>query len=136
MDNELAKKIGREVFEKLSKQTQALMLECFDHQMWLDTEQAKLDYIYALAQRHPIYLKYQNGMAEDAEQKIQRAFQTLMIEGKLNSATGSRPSPAEDSHPSNSEPVSNGSSDSNGNGKSENIELSLDDDLEFSLEGL
>ena len=122
MENEFAKKVGRETFEKLSQETQAVILQCFDHQRWLDTEQAKLEYIYSLAQLHPVYSKHPNGLAEQAEKKIQRAFQTLGLEGGGAQAS----------------PVPNGNGNGNGHPKSSNgsSELSLSDDLEFSLEGL
>lgn len=128
MENEFAKKVGRETFEKLSQDTQAVILQCFDHQRWLDTEQAKLEYIYSLAQLHPVYSKHQNGLAEQAEQKIQRAFQTLGLEGGVP-----QPSPESNGngHPNPSPSLSNGSNGNNGSS-----ELSLSDDLEFSLEGL
>ena len=133
MENEFAKKVGRETFEKLSQETQSVILQCFDHQRWLETEQAKLEYIYSLAQLHPVYSKQQNGLAEQAEQKIQRAFQTLVLEGGA-------PAPAIVSKGSGSPQASNGngsSPSSNGNGNSDDgQELSFDDDLEFSLEGL
>lgn len=141
MENEFAKKVGRETFEKLSQETQSVILQCFDHQRWLETEQAKLEYIYSLAQLHPVYSKQQNGLAEQAEQKIQRAFQTLVLEGGA-------PAPTIVSKGSGSPQSSNGNGSSkasngngNGNGKSngssdDGQELSFDDDLEFSLEGL
>ena len=120
MENEFSKKVGRETFEKLSQSTQAIILQCFDHQKWLETEQAKLEYIYSLAQLHPAYLKYQNGLAETAEQKIQRAFQTLLLEG------GAMPV-AQSTHPSTK---GNGATKKNGDS------LSFTEDLERSLDTL
>ncbi|MGK7889938.1 MAG: hypothetical protein AB4042_11430 [Leptolyngbyaceae cyanobacterium] len=159
MDNEFAKKVGRDAFEKLSKQTQALILECSDHQKWLDTEQTKLDYIYSLAQRYPIYQKYGSEMAEETERKIQRAFQTLVIEGRSeianqsipigdNHSNGGRPN---HSGSRNSAPATNGhqSRPSNGQSTSHQVasrqvtsrqpdheEHSLEEDLELSFSGL
>ncbi|MEM9216954.1 MAG: hypothetical protein AAGD25_21720 [Cyanobacteria bacterium P01_F01_bin.150] len=121
MEKEFAKKVGRETFEKLSQETQAVILQCFDHQRWLETEQAKLEYIYSLAQLHPVYVKQKNGLAEQAEQKIQRAFETLVLEGGTaqTSITSS----------------SNGASNAISNGGDSSPELSLAEDLELSLEG-
>lgn len=138
MENEFAKKIGRETFEKLCPETQAVILECFDHQKWIDTEQAKLDYIYSLAQLHPVYSKYQNGMAEKAEQKIQRAFQTLVLEGNPDASVASiglgQDLGKRGEIPGGGNGKTNGqSSSSTGNGSDG---LSLEEDLELSLEGL
>ncbi|NET10507.1 MAG: hypothetical protein F6K16_38575 [Symploca sp. SIO2B6] len=137
MENEFAKKIGRETFEKLSQETQSVILECFDHQKWIDTEQAKLDYIYSLAQLHPVYSKYQNGMAEKAEQKIQRAFQTLVLEGNpdanINPVGERKGLGGQRTNQSNGKSNGKSSSSSNDNG---NGSLSLEEDLELSLEGL
>ncbi|NEQ97526.1 MAG: hypothetical protein F6K30_12510 [Cyanothece sp. SIO2G6] len=144
MDNEFVKKVGREAFEKLSKQTQAIILECSDHQKWLDTEQTKLDYIYSLAQRYPIYQKYGGGMAEETERKIQRAFQTLVIEGR--SEMNTPPMPMVDN--SGKEAAGNSTNSNSGSGKANSVtsgnqssnldngNFSLEDDLELSLEGL
>ena len=135
MENEFAKKVGRETFEKLSQETQAVILQCFDHQRWLETEQAKLEYIYSLAQLHPVYSKQQNGLAEQAEQKIQRAFQTLVLEGGADQ-------PVMMSNGKSQISNKNGSSNGNGNGNGQSSHndsgptLSLEDDLELSLEGL
>lgn len=129
MESEFAKKVGRETFEKLSKETQAVILQCFDHQKWLETEQEKLEYIYSLAKLHPAYLKHQNGLAAKAEQKIQRAFQTLVLEG---GATAMDATPAREYTNGNGQSTHS----NNGNGQSNNDELSLGDELEFSLEGL
>ena len=129
MENEFAKKVGRETFEKLSKETQAVILQCFDHQKWLETEQEKLEYIYSLAKLHPAYLKHQNGLAAKAEQKIQRAFQTLVLEGGATAMD----TPSSGEYSNGNGHSNNGNDHSNGMG---NTELSLADDLEFSLEGL
>lgn len=142
MENEFAKKVGRETFEKLSQETQSVILQCFDHQRWLETEQAKLEYIYSLAQLHPVYSKQQNGLAEQAEQKIQRTFQTLVLEGGATAlpmvSNGNGRSKA--SNENGSAQTSNGNGNNNAkesNGSSnDSQELSFDDDLEFSLEGL
>lgn len=146
MDNEFLKKVSRESFDQLSQETQATILQCFDHQKWLETEQAKLEYIYSLAQLHTVYSKQKNGLAAIAEQKIQRAFQTLVLEGGANKPI----------IPSNGNGhVSQRSDNRNGNGRSStsrpsketkskgssskgsnsNADLSFAEDLEFSLEG-
>ena len=129
MEKEFAKKVGRETFEKLSQETQAVILQCFDHQRWLETEQAKLEYIYSLAQLHPVYAKQQNGLAEQAEQKIRRAFETLVLEGGTAQASMA---PSYNGAPSSMNGSSNGLSS---NGNEPEPELSLADDLELSLEG-
>lgn len=139
MENEFAKKVGRDTFEKLSQETQAVILQCFDHQKWLETEQEKLEYIYSLAKLHPVYLKHQNGLAEKAEDKIQRAFQTLVLEGGAteSSVVSNRNGMSSFSNGSSSNSSSsNGNSNGNGNGNNSSRELSLEDDLGFSLEGL
>ena len=133
MENEFAKKVGRDTFEKLSQETQAVILQCFDHQRWLETEQAKLEYIYSLAQLHPVYSKQQNGLAEQAEQKIQRAFQTLVLEG---GATENSMVPNNNGHASNGNGHSSSSNDHSNNESNGSQEFSLADDLELSLEGL
>ena len=147
MESEFAKKVGRETFEKLSQETQAVILQCFDHQRWLETEQAKLEYIYSLAQLHPVYSKQQNGLAEQAEQKIQRAFQTLVLEGGApapamgsngngHSSTSTVNPPAQTTNGESNGKELNGQG-SNGNGSSDDAEeFSFSDDLELSLEGL
>ena len=131
MENEFSKKVGRDTFEKLSQDTQAVILQCFDHQRWLETEQAKLEYIYSLAQLHPVYSKQQNGLAEQAEQKIKRAFQTLVLEG---GATESPQVSAPSSAKSQSNGNGNGHSSNGKNGSNGSQEFSLEEDLELSFD--